>query len=211
MGNKIIKCCCVDSNAESESDNTERKAKFDLNNMNKVELPEKIPELKVFSCVNIGCYCIIERIIDGDTMDCILKIPYSELERNSMIYINNSSNNNSKFVYFKFKCRLFGIDAAEKNTIQGQIAILLISNILSLNKQYFCRLFGNDKYGRQLISIYDKNKDISERLLDFQHSKYGNVYCKYDGKTKNEFVDLPKYKMRKGQLIVKNTVFIPQL
>ena len=106
MGNRIIKCCCID--VESESDNLERKIKTQNNSKSNPENSNNSSNLplKVFSCANIGCYCIIERITDGDTMECLLKIPYSELEKNSMIYIIKDNQNKNKevdFVFFKFE------------------------------------------------------------------------------------------------------------
>jgi hypothetical protein len=221
MGNFIKWCCVIDSESESgcesKSDNkiskeindlkleTESKLQRSLSKL--IELNES--KLNVFSCNNIGCYCLIEKIIDGDTLVCSFKIPYGELRKNAVMMAHGLQNDD--FVYLKFKCRLFGIDAAEKNTIQGQIAILLISNILKINQVYFCKLFSHDKYGRQLIIIYDKNKDITDRLLEFEHSRYGKVYCRYDGSTKSDFIHLQKYKMRGGKLIVENKVFSPKL
>ena len=236
MGN-FIKWCCITESTEFNSDNNKNNNRNNKNNNNnnsnnnritkeindlKSETESKLhkslskleelndsKELNVFSCNNIGCYCLIEKIIDGDTMLCSFKIPYGELRKNGVLFANKLQNDD--FVYLKFKCRLFGIDAAEKNTIQGQIAILLISNILKINQVYFCKLFSNDKYGRQLVIIYDKNKDITERLLAFEHSRYGRVYCRYDGSTKTEFTDLKKYKMKGGKLIIDDKVFSPKL
>jgi endonuclease YncB( thermonuclease family) len=222
MGNFIKWCCIVES--DSEINNNKNKSNINNNKNNEItqlkletkyKLEDSTSELKeskslnLFSCNNIGCYCIVEKIIDGDTLVCSFKIPYQELNKNAVMIASKLQKDD--FVYLKFKCRLFGIDAAEKNTIQGQIAILLISNILKVNQVYFCKMYSFDKYGRQLVIIYDKNRDITERLLEFEHSRYGKVYCRYDGTTKSDFVDIPKYKMRGGKLIIKDKVFSPSL
>lgn len=189
MGNRF--CCCFISKSSDENNNLETK-------------------LELFSFKDIRCECKIEKIIDGDTFICSFKINYKDLENKSYIFIPLQDKN--IFVYLKLKCRLFGLDAAEKNTIQGQIATLLISTILKTDQTYSCVLQSNDKYGRQLITFYDENKEnIQDKLLSYSHPKYGKVYCEYNGKKKTEFINLEKHKIQDGKLIVKNKIFVPSL
>ena len=191
MGNFIRWCCISEQPKQSEnkSDNNDK-------------------QLDIFSCKDIICPGLIEKVIDGDTLIITFKIPYSELHN----YIIIKPIDANPTIFFKFKCRLFGIDAAEKNTIQGQIATLLLNSIIKKNTAYTCKLHSTDKYGRQLVSIFDKNStDITTELLQYSHPKYGAVYCDYLGKKKTEFTQLKRYKISKGNLIVKNEVFVPSL
>lgn len=200
MGN-FIRCCCVSDQLENQNKSNDRE---DCNNTQE-------NKLNVFSCKDIICTGIIEKVIDGDTLIITFKIPYSYLQGNMIIKPNDKFEKDI-FIFFKFKCRLFGIDAAEKNTIQGQIATLLLNSILKKNTAYTCKLHSTDKYGRQLVSIFDKNStDITSELLQYSHPSHGAVYCNYNGKTKTEFTKLKRYKISKGHLIIKNKVFVPSL
>lgn len=189
MGNRF--CCCFKSENSNVNNNLETK-------------------LELFSFKDIRCECKIEKIIDGDTFVCSFKINYIDLENKSVIFIPVQDKN--IFIYLKLKCRLFGVDAAEKNTIQGQIATLLVSSILIPNQIYNCLLHSSDKYGRQLITFYDSNdQNIQNKLISYSHPKHGKVYCEYDGKKKTEFINLEKHKIQDGKLIVKNKIFVPSL
>jgi endonuclease YncB( thermonuclease family) len=198
MGN-FIRWCCVSEQEEQSQNKIENNDNINNNQEHKLD---------IFSCKDIICTGIIEKVVDGDTLIITFKIPYSDLQN----YVIIKPINTNPTIFFKFKCRLFGIDAAEKNTIQGQIATLLLNSIIKKNVPYTCKLHSTDKYGRQLVSIFDKNStDITTELLQYSHPKYGFVYCNYDGKTKTEFTQLKRYKISKGNLIVKNKVFIPSL
>jgi len=91
---------------------------------------------------------------------------------------------NKKF--YRFICRLNGIDAAEirsKNENEKKIAIkgkeFLESLILNKCIKVLC--YNYDKYGRILVDIFSNNVYINNLLIK---KKYA---YKYDGKTKKNF------------------------
>lgn len=88
--------------------------------------------------------------------------------------------------FYKFNCRLLGIDAAELRTVNPEEKRAaqagrdyLASKILNQIVRIEC--FNFDKYGRILVKIYKGKKDINHDLV-----KKGHAYV-YEGKTKKEF------------------------
>jgi hypothetical protein len=140
-------------------------------------------------------------LVDGDTFDlaffCPLDIFTRKLtegkKQGPRAILNTNTNEAGMFV--KRRCRLYGLDAAEHNTVRGPIATQLFKDYTLKDgneKEWYVYIqcFGDDKYGRLLVKIYEDpqfSKPLEDKLLAYQHSDYGAVYNSYYGKTKQTF------------------------
>lgn len=129
-----------------------------LDNINENDVP-------LFSLNGMRCKAKVIKVYDGDTVTCIF--PF-------------------KGEYFKWKCRLIGIDTPElrtrnlKEKEHGYKARdYLRSQILKEIVDIECHDF--DKYGRLLISIMKDNVDIVHSLIE---NGFGKAY---DGGTKTKW------------------------
>jgi endonuclease YncB( thermonuclease family) len=78
----------------------------------------------------------INRIIDADTFEVTIDKGHKD--------------------YADRRVRLYGVDAYEKNTLQGQSAILMLKGIFIPDKWYFARshMDKTDSFGRYLYEIF---------------------------------------------------------
>lgn len=212
MFRKFLKCftCCdekvvihQDKNNVSDRKSLETKS-HDL----------ALKNLQQFTFKGIECYCEIIQVVDGDTISGLFDIPLAEFVSRDYVRVENFYDVRSPLITFKLRCRINGLDAAEKNTKEGQIAKMYTTQLL-MNKKLKCKLLGEDKYGRQLIDIYIENDTMistTAMMLNYKHKEYGSVYVKYDGKTKSEkFKELTTYKIKQGKLIVEGKEFMPYI
>lgn len=100
--------------------------------------------------------------------------------------------------YYKTKCRLFGIDGAEKRMKKGEKCELEVKNAhegteyvknLILNKEVWIRCGNWDKYGRLLGTVYLKYNQSQQgwdSSVNVDIVKQGFAYY-YDGKKKQAF------------------------
>lgn len=146
------------------------------------------------------------RVIDGDTFDIIVFVSLKDIEKE----IKTGRKRESKKCgisrgnggYFALmRCRLYGVDAAEKDTHHGQFAKEKItSRFMSFgNVVYFVMKNVHpspDARGRQLMELFsDENftDSYSKFLLDLRFTDGSKVALPYDGGTKDNYLkNLPK-------------------
>lgn len=140
-----------------------------------------IPSLAVHSFCKGKVRATIFHIVDGDTVDASVFIPFSSLK----CVIGESGQGG---FLTSVRCRLLGIDAAEHNTDKGRVAITYITKLLSeVNFQVEIEFGKPDKYGRALATIYAGNLNVNQALLDYSDDIVGKIANPYDGKTKKVF------------------------
>lgn len=130
--------------------------------------PDSIP---FFSFENIITECKIVSFYDGDTCTIIIK-------------------QFGKFI--KLKCRLMGIDTPEirSNYLPEKIMANKVKDYVSKYKSKILKvkIYHDDKYGRQLIELFDNDICINQQLVE------NNMAYSYDGKTKKSFLEWFKFK-----------------
>ena len=123
-------------------------------------------KIQTFSFENIETMCKIVSFYDGDSCTIVIKY-FGKL--------------------IKLKCRLKGIDTPEirSDDVIEKMAAQYVKRYVSKyhSKILKVRIFHNDKYGRQLVEIFDNGCSINEDLI-----KNGMAY-RYDGKTKKKFLE----------------------
>jgi endonuclease YncB( thermonuclease family) len=108
-----------------------------------------------FSLDGHMCYARVASVYDGDTITAIFKLP-------------------SGSEYYKWNCRLYGIDTPELKTGNNKEAALkardfLREKILDKVVKISCGEF--DKYGRLLVHIFCEELDINAIMLSTGHAK----------------------------------------
>lgn len=118
-----------------------------------------------FTLNNYKTKAYVFHIYDGDTIHIIFKF---------------------KDTYYKWKCRLDGIDTPELKTknedekkLGYEVKDILVEKIKDKIIDVECGEF--DKYGRLLIKVFYENECINDWLIDNGYAK------KYDGGHKDEW------------------------
>jgi hypothetical protein len=139
----------------------------------------------------------VVRVIDGDTLELVIEYRLGELILDTMFP--------RTIVRVVRTCRIFGLDAAEKNTVQGVFAKnLLIDRLKQVRVGHLWAFVyaKPDKYGRTLASLYDckhrpDNTDaIAHKIAGTIHEQWiakafpnvGVAFVAYDGGTKTAFM-----------------------
>lgn len=151
-------------------------------------------------------------IIDGDTIDGIVHINFNQLT-NSHKYGKHEKQSGSAAIMDKKHCdndgfitrvriRLYGINSAEKNTIQGQLAKYLLTEVIerynnniyiqfvSDKNQTGC-LIGSGMYNRFLGKIYIDSEykiEITNFMINRVYGKYGLIAEEYHGEKKSKYM-----------------------
>lgn len=158
---------------------------------------EKLATLGRFSLNGLEGEMAILEVLDGDTYDIAFVVPMTTVTAFGAM-------TTEEHIVMRDVFRLYGIDAAEKNTIQGQLATLLAKKYVDEEKGYMRgKIMGWDKYGRAIIELFTAGGDsLAEILIKHEHPRYGKIAVPYHGATKDEYMkQLPKYRIRNGILI----------
>lgn len=133
----------------------------------------QIDSLEVFNLCGYTAPARVKRVLDGDTIELVL---YFDLKYLKQLHPGNHRKGIGigEGIYMCLRIRLYGINAAEKTTADGQAANRILSTTLELlgNKIYL-RCFGYDKYGRTLGIIYrdpEYKVSINKELLAHTNS-----------------------------------------
>lgn len=142
-------------------------------------------------------------VIDGDTVRMLVYIELLNLAQGLDVKIGRQSKahherrypivmeQSNKGFFTVLKVRLFGIDAAEKNTTQGQLAKKLMSEkYAETNNIVYYHLYGMDKYGRTLADLYTDaihTVKLNEYLISKDFGS-GPLVVSYTGGTKSEYM-----------------------
>lgn len=130
----------------------------------------------------------VVRVIDGDTLELVIQYklstiiaPYTESWRDRYTTISITKT-----------CRLSGIDAAEKNTKQGQHAAKLLKDKLrTMSTLWVYIVEEHDKYGRTLVELYETKTAHDTIYADWVGKDFeglGRVYVSYDGGKKSDYM-----------------------
>ncbi len=148
-----------------------------------------------YSCVK--CKAKVVNIIDGDTYDIIFFVSseclldYSSQKEAGKLGQRIIPKGKACGFFVKERCRLNGIDTAEKNTPEGKEAKRLVEQIIHEHGDIvYVYLMERDKYGRVLADFYLNELDVgtwsksfNQHLVDYE-SPIGRVTCLYGGGTK---------------------------
>ena len=166
-------------------------------------------ELCCFSFENLCGPGEIRRVIDGDTYEIDVFIPLMELTKKITYGREREARKRAHFnlpfdpklgFYTTLTCRINGVDAAESDTVEGQLATkLMIQYFKSLKNQIYYRISHKaDKCGRTLMDLYsDPQMKVKcmDHLLTLKTEDGRPIAMPYDGGTKSkEMTSLPKVK-----------------
>jgi len=168
--NRLLQCFCISVQDDKEKD--EQKKEIDINiNMFEDYTAENTPWLSLEGLV---CQCKVVSVYDADTVTII--IPW-----------NNSM--------YKVKCRLVGIDSAEKRTKNKEekaVALKATEWLKSVidGKIIWIKCGKWGKYGGRMLGVlYLSEEDLkSDKSVNNSIVEKGYAY-KYDGKKKRKFAD----------------------
>lgn len=139
-------------------------------------------------------------VIDGDTITMVLYLDLHGLsigrqvtyERKKQIMAPALCENKDTGFFTAFRCRLYGIDSAEKNTEEGQLAKkIMMDKYTSLHGYVFYKIRSFDKYGRALVDLYEDSsytRYINDLLLGYPDSRHRILATPYFGGTKSELM-----------------------
>tara|TARA_R100001224_G_C4007823_1_gene145099 strand:+ start:780 stop:1202 length:423 start_codon:yes stop_codon:yes gene_type:complete len=135
--------------------------------------------------------CEVTRVVDGDTIDCILDLGFSILH--------------------KCRVRLYGIDTPESRTrdldekARGKLASKFLEDSIKNGKEVILRSELKDskgKYGRVLGSIVVDDTDINQAMVE------QNLAVKYFGQSK---ADVEAEHMLNRQKLIDSGAYVPDL
>ena len=134
--------------------------------------------------------CEVTRVVDGDTIDCVLDLGFSILH--------------------KCRVRLYGIDTPESRTrdldekARGKLASKFLQDSINNGKQVILRSELKDskgKYGRVLGSIVVDDLDINQAMVA------QNLAVKYFGQSK---ADVEAEHMLNRQKLIDSGAYVPE-
>ena len=134
--------------------------------------------------------CQVTRVVDGDTIDCVLDLGFSILH--------------------KCRVRLYGIDTPESRTrnldekARGKLASKFLEDSINNGKQIILRSELKDskgKYGRVLGSIVVDDLDINQAMVA------QNLAVKYFGQSK---ADVEAEHMLNRQKLIDSGAYVPE-
>jgi len=134
--------------------------------------------------------CEVTRVVDGDTIDCVLDLGFSILH--------------------KCRVRLYGIDTPESRTrnldekARGKLASKFLEDSINNGKQVILRSELKDskgKYGRVLGSIVVDDLDINQAMVA------QNLAVKYFGQSK---ADVEAEHMLNRQKLIDSGAYVPK-
>jgi endonuclease YncB( thermonuclease family) len=145
----------------------------------------------------------IDNVTDGDTFDIVFFVPISVLGRARAIGVKGAPQTSviptagyeQTGFFAKVSIRMYGYDAAEKDTDAGKLAKRLMEEkFRSLGGIVWCQFIeitvGTDKYGRTLSVLYEDEKKqrlLNDYLLEMEKVHKVKMVNPYLGGTKKQF------------------------
>ena len=176
-------------------------ALFRLETTDIEEVPKSALEtLCNFTMIGLRVKANVMDIIDADTIDVVFFLPtkfltQSHLQgrgKNIRVVQTGLVFEEDRGFVVRYRCRLNGIDAAEKNTLQGKKATELTREKYgSLNNIIYILTTGMDKYGRLLIEAYEDSSyqvGLNRFLVGYTDPELGVLVEPYSGGTKSEYM-----------------------
>ena len=145
--------------------------------------------LPSFSLKYLDLSGTVTKVIDGDTFELLTFIRWEQLDKEYKPSLLSRLLRFPKGLYIKVAVRVFGIDAKEKNTQEGKIALDVMSSWTG--KKVWCQGVDQDKYGRYLALVYLKkptnnlNEDYKHLWATYLYEKYPKGVCPYLGGKKS--------------------------
>jgi endonuclease YncB( thermonuclease family) len=111
--------------------------------------------LNPFEWNHLRARCSILRVIDGDTLDAAVSFDPNMLIHQTKCVQTPTGSSSDRLWTVRLTLRLYGVDAAEKNTPEGKECIgLLVSHLEHIKSEpLMAVLCGNEKYGRTLAVL----------------------------------------------------------
>ncbi len=160
---------------------------------------EELRNLPQFSFSRMWLNGRILNVVDGDTVDIAMSIPVSEMMHASGIQTCMVVGKGHPNIIISHRLRLYAIDTAEKNTVEGQLVKQFSIDVYNeTNGKITVMLLGTGARGRDLALIYPRKskksktstsvQSINQRILEYvpSDSKWGKCAIVYYGKTKDE-------------------------
>ncbi len=167
--------------------------------------PATLDALPEFSFSRMWLKAKVTNVVDGDTVDAAIEIPLEGLMCASGKQICLVVGKGHPMMIIKQRLRLYALDTAEKDTVEGQLAKKKSIEIYQeTNHRVEILLLGTGARGRALALIYPRSdkkkkskkhsapvKSINERILEYNPAttedekiKLGKLAVPYYGKTK---------------------------
>ena len=174
---------------------------YHLNSNNIEDVPISATEsLKYFGFYGLKTKARVEEVIDGDTLALSFIVKIKDLSEkkacgrghNQFKSTALTSNNCNSNIIIKKKARLAEIDAAEHDTIQGQLATFYMKELFNKTNNYvYIDIIKMDKYERLVVKVYsdpEYNNCLNFHLIDKSYGKYGIIALKYNGDSKSDYM-----------------------
>jgi len=199
-----------DPDAEAESDQDEK----NVHNVHTIP-KEILSELCPFNLRGIFGPARVIDVIDGDTIELAMYVSHKMLTRpihkvdrgKRRLPVIYTQHKQAGFI-MSIRCRLDGIDFAEKNTKQGLIGKRLMINLYEeLDNKIWCLTGNYDNHDRILVNLYtDKTRKVSinKYYLDKEFGNFGHFVEIYGGEgrtlKKSAYMEgLPKLSKEKAE------------
>lgn len=156
--------------------------------------------LQYFGFSGLKTKARVEEVIDGDTIVIYFLVNLVQLSEKKECgryhnqfksQILSSTLDKNINIIVKKRARLAEIDAAEHDTVQGQLATFYMKKLFEKNDNYInIEIIKMDKFERVLIKIYSNNNDkeyLNFHLIGKSFGKYGVIASKYKGEAKSEY------------------------
>ena len=193
---------------------------YHLRTSDVADIPDEIIQsLCNFTLINLRVKAKVVYVVDGDTVDLAFFLPFQHLTRSHLVgrglnkrpmqpaltyrpdpdnrlFTNGERSDpkgeRSDGMVVRYRCRLNGIDAAEKETQQGQLAKrLMTEKFQSLGNTIYIIGSTMDLYGRLLVDLFEDaqyQRNFTRYLLNVNDPVLGRIAEPYEGGTKSQYM-----------------------
>lgn len=157
-----------------------------------------LSELAKFSFDCLFVKAKVNKVVDGDTIDlyCIvpmnilcqprLKKSSNKIQEKCNALVGNEMTDTKMLV--KLRCRLFGIDTADKDKGKKKAGTEYLKRIIHENNNVvYCYFLGKGARGRELVELYtepNSKESINNKILKYEDPTFGKLAYPYFGGTK---------------------------
>lgn len=190
--------------SEIEADSTIIQSLIKLENNKEMEtttqltadLADKL-DLLTFAPKKILVEGLVTDVTDGDTVKILVKLPLDKLaDKNFSKGAQCSISIPGVIMTFRINCRLFGIDAAEKDTKKGiLIKQVLIDICQRYNNIVLVQTMGVGAHNRTIVRLYPIHVPdfcINDYLLNYVDQTWGKLAIEYYGTSSDKHKEFKK-------------------
>jgi hypothetical protein len=197
----FLRYCCFSQRETLDDFGSYSKNIFNFDTGDIQNIPSSATEgLQYFGFSGLKTKARVEEVVDGDTIIISFIVNLGQLSEKKECgrshnqfksQILSSSLNKDVNIIVKKRARLAEIDAAEHDTVQGQLATFYMKKLFEKNNGYInIEITKMDKFERPLIKIYcieNNNEYLNFHLIGKSFGKYGVIASKYKGEAKSEY------------------------